>query len=194
MRVSVSIITWLAGSGHFISHWIHSIVWVIKYKAPLFEVGPQPATVGCVRQLTWNVAHDSSFSDTVGVLRNLWNRWICPGFNSMCPQIFTFGRLLNIPFYVMFLLHCDPQKSNHKTNKQELHVGLFLQLLMVAQLPTCQSITTEIVWSILRTLSLKWLLLSDRRDRWHFAFHLRQTIQQRPQARTHLSLAQTWSW
>lgn len=71
-----SIITWFAGSGHFISHWIHSIVWVIKYKAPLFEVILQPATVGCVRQLTWNVAHDSSFSDTVGVLRNLWNRYV----------------------------------------------------------------------------------------------------------------------
>lgn len=43
---------------------------------------------------------------------------------------------------------------------------------MAAQLLTCQSITTEIVWSILTTLSLKQLLLSDRRDRWHFAFHL----------------------
>ena len=43
---------------------------------------------------------------------------------------------------------------------------------MVARLLTCQSITTEIVSAVLTTLILRQLLLSGRRDRWHFAFHL----------------------
>lgn len=132
----------------------------------LLQVIPQPVIVESGRRLTRTVARDSIFSDTVGVQRNLWNRWICPGFNSVCLQTVCLCRLLKIPLSVAFLLHRDPQKSNHKTNKPEPHMRkffsfFFLQLLMVAQLLTCQSITTEIVWGAFRTLEQ--LLLSDTR-------------------------------
>lgn len=148
---------------------------MIKSNTPLQTI-PQPVILGSARQLTWTVARDSVFSDTVGVQRNLWKSWICPRFNSMCLQTVCLGRLLKIPFSVAFLLHRDPQKSAHKTNKPDPHMrGFFffspsLQLLMVAQLLTCQSITTEIVWGVFTTLEQ--LLLSDTGDWWHFGFRL----------------------
>lgn len=147
----------------------------MKSNAPLWT-RPQPVTLGSARQLTQTVARDSIFSDTVGVQRTLWKSWICPRFNSMCLQTVRLGRLLKIPFSVAFLLHRDPQKSAHKTNKPDPHMRFFFflplppQLLMVAQLLTCQSITTEIVWGVLTTLDR--LLLSDTGDRWHFGFRL----------------------
>lgn len=66
------------------------------------RIVPRPVTFGAVRQLTWNVVRVSSFGDTVGVQRNLWNRWICPGFNSVSPdiqfwQIVKYSFLCNAP-------------------------------------------------------------------------------------------------
>lgn len=112
--------------------------------------------------------------------------------------MFTFGRLLNIPFYVTLLLHRDPQKSNRRNKQQEAHVGLFLQLLMVAQLLTRQSITAEIVWSVLarkkETSRLTQLPAVWRERSLTFCIspRQRQIVEQRPQAKTLLSLAQTY--
>lgn len=153
-----------------------------------------PVTSGPVRQLTWNVAHNSSFTDKVGVQRNLWNRWICPGFNSMRPRIFTFGRLLNIPFYVMLLLHRDPQKSKPVKQTARSPRGV-----ISAAVDGCSAADTPVNHgrnSLKRPHNIETqaapAVWQERSLTFCISPRQRQIVEQRPQARTLLSLAQTY--